>query len=446
MDKLITPYDFRIKEVLITSDRFKDKPPLNVTPITFGFEVFEDINIPYLTGTLGLVDDNDLQNIYGFTGTERVSITVALPGLDQEITNNFIMMSFKDKKRSGNTDVIYFNLIEEHAFLSNSIEFSKFYDGTAGSIIKKICKDKLNVEVNTSKAKKNYQPEFRYIVPYQNPLQAASQVLKKATTENGLPYFFYSTFLDEALCYKDLETMISEEPFEKFIYSQAFSSAAISYEPRIRGKAIEKVKLDSNKDTLLLAQMGVYGSDYSYFDVQTGKSQNTHINVYQVYENLNFQKIFPKGQNQPPFPKNVLPDNSLKSNKTLDQYDSKYIHQISSSTYPFDGGVNNFSEEENDVSYYSGRVTSESMRQILYHNEIGVRIPGFHFCYGSNRGVGNALQIDIYKNAPDVQDELDAEKSGNYIITSKKHTFDTLKNESTVDLGISKIANLEVTI
>ena len=329
-------------------------------------------------------------------------------------------------------------------------EISKSFDGKLEDIISKILQDQFDKPLKNL-SKESYQPKFRYIIPYLNPLKAAQNVVDKMVTENGAPYFLYSTIgPGEDLVLKDLETILSEEPSNKnspFIYSQMYSNTAMDVSPIEQACVIEKLEMVGNdRDTLLLAQMGVYCSTYSYTDINTGEIKPININIFEIFELLKQQQIVKAPQNKIPLDRKFVPNSKDPERETLEFYESKAFHQISGRTYPFNDQLLNFSEDIPDARYYANRIYSSAFLQLMHHQEMHISMPGLFFNTQANASVGNNIDIKISKNKliQDAADAWDEEKSGTYIITAKSHIFNTIENQSQVNLRVSRLTETDV--
>ena len=207
--------DFSIDRIRITSERFREF--IDIKQVTIEVNIFENINMPYLTGSILILDDNGLFTAADFQGTERLEIDLSLPvNGAQTISKTFIMNRLeKINKSNDNTSMLLFNLIEDIGFYNNVQNFSKSYDGKGEEIIAKILNDKLGKSLfNKFKTyKASYQSSFRLLVPYLNPFQAIGMVLDKMTTENGSPYFLYSTINSDNLVLADLDTIMTRNSF-----------------------------------------------------------------------------------------------------------------------------------------------------------------------------------------------------------------------------------------
>jgi len=441
---LETPKDFEF-EVLLWSDRVNPTTPIILTTSTIAFEIYENIDMPFLTGKIAIADTNDLESVYEFKGTERFIISVKLPGSEGWILKTFSIFEVSNKvSTNDNSSVLTFNIIEQHGYLDRVLQISKMYDGKPETIIQKIVKDNFNKDV-INKSLESFQPRQRFLIPYLNPFNATRKVLENLSTEAGLPYYLYSTFNNSSLILKDLQTMISDKAFSDnpFMYSQAFTQSSEDIDPIFKMYNIEHIEEENNSDSLMLAQLGVYGAGFSTFNIQTGKSDYLHFNLLHHYERLAYENVLPLEQRKIRLDTKVIPDPESEEKLPLDTYDSRNFFRLSAQTYAYDKGVYTFGHTEPNAANYAVKLTTNAFKQMMSFNEIKVRVPGLAFLLNGGITVGDSILVDIPPNkAPENDETRSVKKSGKFIITNRCHSFNMLDNTSVVDMTISRIAEL----
>ena len=337
MSELQRPEDFVLERVELTADRFSAAADLTNSVIEFN--VFESLESLFLTGTLIFLDDNGIASAVDFTGTERIRISLRLPNSDSEVyTRTFIVTGVKDQvKTNDSSTVIQLLLIEEFGYLAQVKKYSKAYNGTPEEILRKICKDQLNKDLEI--ISKSVQQSLRVIVPYMTVEESLQWVLSKATSVNGLPFFLFSTFQTDKLYLVDLETILKDpsiNPKNPFIYSSAWTNKQVLSVAN-KGRVIESLKFDYQDDTLNYARKGYFGSSYSNTLLDNNVTNAYHHSVVDVYNKMKNEDIYEGTQVKP-----ILDDLLQLNDKNLQDYDSKYFHQVAFSTFE---GIKNYYEE-----------------------------------------------------------------------------------------------------
>ena len=444
--------DFSLDKIHITSERFREF--IDIKKVTIEVNIFENIRMPYLTGSILILDDNGLFTAADFQGTERLEIDVSLP-IDgaQTMSKTFIMSRLeKINKSNDNTSMLLFNLIEDIGFYNDVQSFSKTYDGKGEQIISKILNDKLGKKLYNkfSTYKSSYQSAFRLLVPYLTPFQATKMALDKMTTENGSPYFLYSTLNSNDLILADLDTIMLRQSFnalEPFQYDQT-----VANDPKnsilLQARSIYNIETNNQEDTLLLSQLGALGSNFSTTDMTTGEEINYNHNINSVYQQLLGASVIKTNQD------NVLLDNSFIADPAavntfkLGDYNSVNFNQVGGGrTYPYNDNVSNWTFE-NDQSAYKLKMFKFAIEQLLLKNTMDLMLPGLKFLTGDiTTSVGNQIDVVVYKNemVDEATDRSDYKRSGSFIINSKRHIFNVIDQKHTVSLSCSRISNRRIT-
>lgn len=442
--------DFNIVEAVITTDR--SPVVINIANIIAEVNIYESIYNQYLTGSVLLVDDQDIQAMVGFEGTERLKLSFEVPGNlpgTKRITKNFVIVNIKKThKYNDYTEILLLTIIEEHAFRSSVQLISKSYTGRGEEIIGSLLLDNLNKTIDDaatrgfSTFKTSYQEPFRFITPYISPLDAVKTILRKITTDNGMPYYCYSTFSSDNMVIADLETIIQREPSQKnpFIFSQSIANSSEVFTPY----SIQSYELSNNDDTLLLSQLGAIGSIHSVLNISNGQKQLEHVDINNVFRGLVDAEIIPRDQNKLLLDNSFIVDPTKNPERILANYDSRYFHQIAGSTYPTWNSRNaakNWTEEKDPYSYKM-RIYRYAIEQFLHKNTANIVLPGILFLTGRPEyDTGNQINIQILKNSPDQGNNTDPKRSGRYIIISKRHIFNKTTQSHTVSIECGRLSS-----
>jgi hypothetical protein len=447
-------YDFNIESVLLTTDRFD--VPVEIANTVIEINIYEDINTPYLTGSIMFLDDANLYEYVNISGTERIEIVLSNPiAGSPQVIKKFVVLSIdKSVKHNDYSSTILLNIVEDHFYFSSIQKFSKMYDGPAERIIDKILFDNLNkrLYLNTPTFVPSAQSSFRVIVPYLTPLDAAMWVKNKATTINGAPYFLFSTLSSDDLVLADLETIIQRDPFNKdysFVYSQAYTNTG-SENLIYQATNISHYELKQQEDTLFLAQVGALGSTYIVTDVNRGETRQTHVDGTKTLAKLVSDQIIRDPQKKSQIDTKFIPDPSGNRTENINNYDSRIFSQVVSQVYPFDDLITSYSQETTfSAAEYSRRVESVALKQMLYSNAADIVVPGHLFLTNNvNTSVGSQIDILVLKNDPGSGGKpnsiVDTKRSGTHIITSKRHILNSLDSKHSVAISCCKLTTLEL--
>ena len=442
---LQSPEDFILNSVFIFADRFD--PAIDITPVVIELNIYESIESIFLTGDIVFLDDVGISSAVRFSGTEKVQIEVTLPTPGSQIfTKRFVVSSVKNEtKVNDHSAVITLSLIEESGFVSQIKKFSKAYDGRPEQILEKICTDQLQRSLIVDGTPLgSIQEAMRVVVPYMTVEQSLHWILDKATTSNGSPFFLYSSLISDSLILTDLDTMLSEIPFnsrEPLIYSSSLANAKI-LNLATQARLITTIKTSTRDDTLNFSKAGLLSSNYAITQIDNNITRDFHHNIFNAYERLEKIKILEATQENP-----VLDEVATFNDKPLSDYNSKYFHQVTFSTYD---NISNYYEDP-DFSITKQRLVSKSFENLLHKNTIEVNMPGMIFLLNDNAlSVGRGIQITVLKNKIENNQNSSMEDkalSGGYVIFNKRHLFSTRggDNRHVVSLYLCRLTQEDAT-
>lgn len=418
-------------------------------PIVAEFNIYEDITLPYLTATMALLDDHDMYRYLKLNGTEKVTIRYEVPTKESEpFEKTFTIVNIPTTTKINDfSSVLSFNMIEDIGYFDKLQKISKVYDGTGEQIIEKIIQDKLSRQVDKTFAQKpSSQRAFRYIVPYQTPLEAVNTILQKMTTDIGFPYFLFSSVYSDDFILRDLETIISQPAVNQgkpYTFTQGINASDTDFKTQALSiTSIESVNID---DTLLLAQKGAVGSKLSLVNITTGEYLTPHIDMLQHMSILLNNGIIPPEYSSLYINEDFAPDPSNNNPNRLPDYDTRVMSAVMGKrTYPYDD-LEGYSEESS-TEYAKYQHIRNNVLHHLTKNIYRIYVPGVLFLNKDPRlTVGSQIEVLVYKNKNVSNnmsnvDVVDERRSGNFIILAKRHIFDVINERHNVSLEIGKIS------
>ncbi len=438
-DKITSADQVDIYKISIGSERFQDGKELfiagskNHTPIVAELNIYENIFMPYLTGTIVMIDDNNIVKDLGIKGTERLYVVFKSPKTDTQIEKTFVISSIRRQiKTNEQRSLLILELIEQHGYFNELELINKSYTGNSVEIAQKILEDNSTMKIED---RSNYKiPEMlnghmRYIVPWQTPYAAIQSVLNFSYTDNAMPYFFYSSLTSDNLILRDLESIIESEPFNEglqpFTYSQSNSN---SFNTNFINLifTINELRAGEINDTLDLAKGGGVTTSFETFDTRTGSVGNIKtIRMYDELKNLVNDGVIKNTDEQHLFIDDNFRDtyrynNSGTKNKSINDYNSARISYLSNKPYDDTAGL------LSSTLAVKKAIVKNNYLQHLANNCIEISVPGYAFAVKSlNRSVGHQININILSDGSliDTNGFIDDKRSGSYIMLTKKHVF-----------------------
>ena len=445
---LVSAEQLKIVSIRLEADRY-NKPLFlsgdGKSGIVVEVNIYEDLSKGYLTGGIIIQDDLDIYRVADLVGTERIVVEFESPDRSSGvITKTFIIEEITDNiKTNDQSSFLSMALIEDIKFYNDLIRFSKAYTGTGEDIISAIAKDKLGREVVIESKVSSFQQAFRYIVPFQDPLSAINTVLSKMTTESGLPFFFYSSVIDNKFYLTDLETIIKEESFNKdrpFVFDQ-FNTVQSDIESQAVN--ITNLNLGLLENTLEIALDGGMGSQYNSINATTGSPFKFHIDMGDWFARLTEAELFPREQNFIAFDKKFIADPSQFDNKTITDYNTKIVTRVTSQPY---NDTNSFSQEAYPAAEIYTMIRKSAISHLM-RNIYSINMPGLLFSVNNIKTcVGHQVRMNVKRNNTDIKTNttIDEKRSGDFVILAKRHCFDVVGERHTVALNLSKLASRSI--
>lgn len=424
------------KSIVIESDKMENNS-IDITDMTVDIQIFEHIDKPYLTALLAFADTNDLVSSTNLSGGEKVTITLQLTRPDTiEVSKTFYIDNIVGSSKSNeNSEFFIFHLVEDIAYIASLNNINKSYSGNPEKIIQTISKNFLGNKkiLVPSKSDQN----MKVIIPNLNAIEAMSWIKNRTCTNEGYPFYLYSTIADDYLTFIDLKSMLEEgsmNPNHPYTYSKSSASTGSTISTKNR-RTILQYKSSDNEDLLSLIRKGLIGAEYRFIDPT--KNDNNKF-IFDVQTDV-IKKIKKDLNIKSP----VYDEVYKHDGKSFNEYQSRSISMI--------GGTQAYYQNHNsymqsaDIAQYKSNIINKSIDQLLKKNSIDITVNGTDLLGGdSNYTIGRKLTTRFLRNmAPEDTDYFfDNKKSGDFLIFSAKHNIS--RESYTISLSCVKLDNGDV--
>jgi len=433
--------DYIIVEATISSTR--NDTEVDIKSLVSEFIIYEHIEKPYLTGRLSFKEEENILQDIDFQGGEKLTITIQ--HLEEVVSANTITKEFLVDKIENTvrvderTEFVIIHLTEYHVFDSSAQTVSKSYNGSPTSIIKTITENFLDKEVLIDGV--DDVKDMKVIIPNLNPLEAGAWLTKRATTTDGLPFFFFSTLGTDNLVLKDLEKMLTQQPINAespYIYAPSAGDG----NENVKNYLILEYKYQSSENLLRIMRKGHVNAKHVFHDTMKGIPTNINFDVDNVFQTL-ITKNALGGENSR---YNHSPEFKVKGKK-IGEHNSKIISQIASSgAYDTVGTTFKSYQAETTVGGQAKKINRESLKEFMVKTPLVITVRGREFITGdANYTIGKTIRIRFLDSNPYLDDKtakLDLKKSGDYVIMTTKHIFSD--QGITSELTCGRIASLGV--
>ena len=403
-----------LHEVLFSSNR--TLIPVAIQNIVADLEIFEHLDLPYLTGQISFIDDSRLFDRLNIQGYEYITIELSKSTNDETIRKTFVIDKIiKSVKSNEQTEFTAVHLIEDIAYKSNLINVNKAYNGAPNHIIEKVLSQNLNKELKNL-CESISQDKIKLIVPNLSPLAAATWVKNRATTRDGLPTYLFSTLANDDIKMIDLGTMLKQNPVNK---NTPFLYGLTEHHTELGGFAHAEIydySIADNEDMFDLIEKGLVGSRYEFYDTLSGDFKRHDFEVSKDAFNV-IEKQLDQEMSYGDF--------SIDE-KQLHKYHSRNMSSIASSG-AYDDGTSRFKsyDEEYESSDHTKKIIGRALKHFLLKSSIDIRVNALGFLDKHHTTIGNKVRILFLANRPasGTEMKLDLKKSGDYIIYQCKHTM-----------------------
>jgi hypothetical protein len=415
----LSPLNYTLDRVTVSATRAQtEQVHYDITRSVAEINIYENMNIPYLTGSLLIVDSSAMSSIINYNGTETVTIELTpQSGPAVQVSFNVFALTDMAKAKANDSVSTYtLQLIEPHGFLSNFKRLRKGYSGNITAIIKQILSESLGVEVPDENFEDSYQ-SIQVVVPNLTPLGACKWLAERATSEFGEPMYLYSS-IRGGLHFNSLGSLVAgdrrhPDPF-------AYSSGPIGSTDFARAsRSIQQMSIPENDNIIRLARDGAIASRFYSIDPFTRNVDYVDYNAKANFDERGAagRTMYPTLQLDTSF---QLPDGALS------ETDSYYFSQVTTSS-----GFDKIAayDEESDYQRHITKVSSRSIDSLIHKQEMTVVVPGFHMMRSAeNLAVGNIVGTVVNKDQPAHQERssealIDKRRSGNWIIGEARHRF-----------------------
>lgn len=424
-----------IERIDLTTNRLDLDEVFDIRKSVVELNIYENIELPYLTGTIAMVDDVAFKSTIGIKGTERIVIGLKATKNSPVLTKNFMITGIK-KEVSVNerTDVRVLTLIEEHAYLSAIQKISQAYTGRPSVIIESILTGHLGKYLE-SFSNEAVQNKMRVIIPNWNPLQAVDWLRDRMAFSNGSPYFLFSTLRDNLIHLSDLDLLMAADAWnEKNVYTYGQTSHNFTLDSKDQARKlfhVKSYKAINIESTLKMAQSGAVGSKFEVMDLTSGDQLFGQDNFHSGKETLNnfINTALNKSENTSFGFDDSLLIGALES-KEISSYPSKVFSSVVASRQFYEDDDNKvpmsgYHDENANANMYKLKIKSAALRSILTNNMFSISVPGQPYLLDANAGVGSTIKLDYAQPTLDPRNarSVDKNRSGKFLIYRARHKF-----------------------
>lgn len=416
---------------------------IDITANVGEVHLYEHIEKPYVSALLVVLDDFAMRERLHIKGSERITLTFKSTDpsdASDPITKFFFISKVLDVKTvNDRTEMLSIELVEDHFWINSVKQISKSYTGELDAICEEIFSDQLGKSVQRKDFTGTAQGVRKVVVPYMRPINAVQWIKTRASTATGSPMYVYSTLYDDDITISDLDGLMIKDPVnlnQPLLYTESLNTLDAFEDVKRPYIQILNYKEGLGQDTLTLYERGGIGSLYSMTDAGTGLSDESHVSIRNVLDDLKSNNVLKTRSLQ-----NVYDEEFQVADRFTDEYNSLNTFQITSGkTY---NQYANFHDETDEV-FSRLKSRTRIINLALRKDRMEILMDGSPWME-SGVSVGAKLRIlflnsNTKRDRENLADQIDYKKSGDYLVVACHHSL--IEEKHRVTAKITKLEQL----
>jgi len=388
--------DVIVEEIKLTLDQGGS---VDLSDLCVHFDIFEDMDQPFLTGVAKIIDAIGFRTHLPFSGSESITIKYRTPGIGSKIVTadfDVLAMDGRTKKPDDRSEIYDLRLVSK-AFLLNEIQrVEGAYQGKISDIVKQIIEEYLPDFTYTIEETRD---EYKFVIPNMKPVDAIRWLANKAVSKqepHDSNFVFYETV--DSLIFASIGRM-SQERSKKTYHSKLSS--------------IDDGTNKTRRNFLKIQEFEVARD----FDVQDDMKA-AGISSRLVTHDLTTKTVTFRDFN---YIKDFDGTNHLEANRKF-AVKSKYFDISNGRTFFLPKQTQNYGElYDKNYNFEDYFLKSKSSRQMWNNNALLITAAG-----DSTLRLGMVVSVELPSNEPNRKNDpewLDKYSSGKYVITALRHSI-----------------------
>ena len=402
--------------------------------------IYEDIDANAVTGSIHMIDFNNIITNAKLQGNERLIFKLSTPSVGNERTRTvdateetgypFHIYALTDRKVISETSMTYvLHFCSKEMFRNVRTRVSKAYNGGLAESVVSILRDKNGLNSRKDIYYEQTRNSDKIVIPGMRPFDAVNMISRKALSKNakGAGYYFYET--TKGFHFRSYESMLAYQS----LYNRD-EMLTLSFEPQIvaamSGRqtrnqfAIQEYEFIQHFDTLANQAMGTYASR-----VITHNIYDKSYDIKDYHYHNHFPTMFHTDQVGNASRKNYAMsdtpvDNDPKEggvpgDKTVSDYPNSKVILQGSTRFLHNENTGIFgTSTDNEGLTEAIRLSQEN--QVENSTRVQLTIKGH-----SQLQVGDVIRFNLPSLEPNKGEfkgyELDEFHSGRYLVTKLQH-------------------------
>lgn len=382
--------------------------PVAIHQVMVEMHIFEDINKPFLTGTLAITDGVGLVSKLPIVGEEHLNVTIETPGADT-IEHTFYVYKISDRINTGDnlqTYMLNFGSLEMLKNTQTSTSYG-FNGELISDMVQKIYDDFLAIDKPID-IEPTLNPR-RMVFPNWAPSRILLEMTKtaqSATWTEGADYKFWEGI--DGFHFRSIQSLIEEiEPIKDSEQRERLHWSIQNTIDNVSANtaAIQEFRIANTVNNMRKVIDGTFGSRLLSFDPVAGGLTVIEKKLDDVWETFSSM--------EPNKPVGAL------STDNLQIPDANIRLLLTDAAEEFASGIENFVQ------------TARTQRGLIESGKVEVKLPG-----STARKIGNMVELRLPQTGPREAEghNLDRQLSSNAMIASINHGFTRTKYSQVIKL------------
>ena len=400
--------------------------------------IYEDIDANAVTGSIHMIDFNNIITNAKLQGNERLIFKLSTPSVGGKRTRTvdateetgypFHIYALTDRKVISETSMTYvLHFCSKEMFRNVRTRVSKAYNGNLAQSVVSILRDENGLNSKKDIYYEETRNQDKIVIPNMRPFTAVNLLSRKALSKNakGAGYYFYET--TKGFHFRSYESMLALQGLH-----ERDEIIALSYEPKNIGTlsertftnqhAIDSYEFMQHFDTLSQQAMGTYASR-----IITHNMYDKSYNITDYHYHDEFSKMFHADQTHSSssnsFPISNTPvDYDPKENgpgdKTVSDYPNSRVVLQGSTRFLHNENTGMFGTDPNSEGITEATRMSQA-NQVSNSSRVKIVMPGHSYLQA-----GDLIRFKLPSLEPNKGDragQFDNKHAGRYIVSKLRH-------------------------
>ena len=431
--------EYEVKELVIHTS---SGSTINVVNSIVSIDIYESMFSTSLSGSITIVDVDDLATNGPIIGQEYLSLKLTTPGLDQEeidFTNTTFCIYKIVSRETGsqNAQLLTLSFTTPELLKNSRTRISKSYTDSIDNIVKSILTDERYINTNKNVYIEPTSGIRKVVVPNVNPYDFITNLATEALSkQHSSPHFLFFENT-KGIHFKSIENILSDEVIGEYTVSELGPLVGAGATKDGKGKIVDieeefrrvlEFQINSNNDMLMNIKGGMLGS------------KNIEYNMYSKSYSSKEYKYFDDFEK---FPR--MNDNAVYNNNEIDvegnnigNFSDARIHLNSiSSENELDTRHTN---EKSEYKYAPNEINESILHRQAKFMELNSSISvSLKITGNTTIAAGQKMRLIVpTKGRVHEGNEFDPYYTGDYIITKLRHNFDQTTKKHEIFLQASQ--------